>query len=67
MKKNNEWQAAAAAIRTIWFILAMIIPMCFVGVLGVLSLVLTSPLMLYAKIVGKHLKDPRARNVTTEV
>jgi hypothetical protein len=39
--------------------LAMILPLILVWFLGILSLVITSPLMLYAKIVGKHLKDPR--------
>ena len=62
MKKSNNWLAAAAAIRTIWFMFAMILPLIFVGFLGLLSLVVTSPLMLYAAIVGKHLKDPRTRD-----
>ena len=59
MKRNSNWLAAAASIRTIWFMLAMILPLILVWFLGILSLVITSPLMLYAKIVGKHLKDPR--------
>ncbi len=62
MIKNNNWLAAAAAIRTIWFIFAMILPLILVGLLGLLSLVITTPLMLYAAIVGKHLKDPRIKD-----
>ena len=62
MNKSNNWLAAAAAIRTIWFMFAMILPLIFVGFLGLLSLVITSPLMLYAAIVGKHLKDPRIKD-----
>ncbi len=62
MKRNSNWLAAAASIRTIWFISAMILPLILVWFLGILSLVITSPLMLYAKIVGKHLKDPRIRD-----
>jgi hypothetical protein len=60
--KSNNWLAAAAAIRTIWFMFAMIIPLIFVGFLGLLSLVITTPLMVYARIVGKHLKDPRIKD-----
>ncbi len=59
--KSNNWLAAAAAIRTIGFMFAMILPLIFVGFLGLLSLVVTTPLMLYAAIVGKHLKDPRSK------
>ena len=62
MNKSNNWLAAAAAIRTIWFLFAMILPLIFVGFLGLLSLAITSPLMLYAAIVGKHLKDPRVKD-----
>jgi hypothetical protein len=60
--QSNNWLAAAAAIRTIWFMCAMILPLIFVGLLGALSLLATTPLMLYARIVGKHLKDPRTKN-----
>ena len=65
MKRDN-WLAAAASIRTIWFMLAMILPLLLAWFLGILSLVITSPLMLYAKIVGRHLKDPRTRNESLE-
>ena len=60
--QSNNWLATAAAIRTIWFMCAMILPLIFVGLLEVLSLLATTPLMLYARIVGKHLKDPRTKN-----
>jgi hypothetical protein len=59
VKRNSNWLAVAASIRTIWFMTAMILPLILVWLLGILSLVITSPLMLYAKILGKHLKDPR--------
>lgn len=59
MKRNSNWLAIAASIRTVGFMLAMILPLILVWFLGILSLVITSPLMLYATIVGKHLKDPR--------
>ncbi|MBI5250804.1 MAG: hypothetical protein HY912_15040 [Desulfomonile tiedjei] len=48
----------AHKIRTIWFLTAMIPLIIVVGVLGVASLVLTSPLMIYATVQGKHLKNP---------
>ncbi|HMK36562.1 MAG TPA: hypothetical protein VK463_15925 [Desulfomonilaceae bacterium] len=54
-------QQAANKIRTIWFLFAMIPVVFFVGLLGLVSLVLMSPLMIYAKICGKHLKDPFRR------
>ncbi len=60
--KDSNWLAVAVVIRTIWFMFAMIPPLIFVGFLGLLSLVITTPLMIYAAIVGKHLKDPRARD-----
>ncbi len=48
----------ANKIRTIWFLFAMIPVAMLTGFLGLLSLVLCSPLMIYATIRGKHLKDP---------
>lgn len=48
----------AQKIRTIWFLTAMIPLIVIVGILGAASLVLTSPLMIYAGITGKHLKNP---------
>ncbi len=66
LTKSNNWLAAAAAIRTIGFMFAIIVPLIFVGFLGLLSLVVTTPLMLYAAIVGKHLKDPRTKDVRAD-
>jgi hypothetical protein len=51
-------QRVASRIRTIWFLFAMIPVAVFTALLGLLSLVLCSPLMIYATVVGKHLKDP---------
>ncbi len=61
---RDNWLAAAASIRTIWFMVAMILPLMLAWFLGMLSLVITSPLMLYSKIVGHHLKAPRSRDDT---
>ncbi len=61
MKNRSDWLEAAPKIRTIWVMFAMIVPLIFAGILTVLSLVLTTPLMIYARIVGKHLKDPRSK------
>ncbi|HTY25172.1 MAG TPA: hypothetical protein VMC85_18720 [Desulfomonilaceae bacterium] len=61
MKNRSDWLAVAPKIRTIWFMFAMIVPLIFAGILTLLSLVLTTPLMIYAGIVGKHLKDPRSK------
>ncbi len=55
---KNQWAKTAEKIRTLWFLTAMIPLMLLAGCLGVFSLVLTSPLMVYANIRGKHLKDP---------
>ncbi len=51
-------QRTATRIRTIWFLFAMIPVAAVTGLLGLFSLVLCSPLMIYASIQGKHLKDP---------
>jgi hypothetical protein len=48
----------ANKLRTIWFLFAMIPMVVVTGLLGILSIVLLSPLMIYATIRGKHLKDP---------
>jgi hypothetical protein len=48
----------ANRIRTIWFLFAMIPLAMLTAFLGLLSLVLCSPLMIYARLQGKHLKDP---------
>jgi hypothetical protein len=52
----------ATRIRTIWFLFAMIPVVIVTGLLGLFSLVLCSPLMIYAGIRGKHLKDPWSKN-----
>ncbi len=54
-KDRHPW---AQPVRTIWFIAAMIPVLVLVAVLSLLSLVLMTPLMVYAAIRGKHLKDP---------
>jgi hypothetical protein len=48
----------SAKIRTIGFLVAMIPMAMVVGLLGVLMLALTSPVIVYARIFGKHIKDP---------
>lgn len=46
-------------MRTFAFLVAIVPLMLGVAVLVLFSLVLASPLMIYASIRGKHLKDPR--------
>ena len=58
MRSNSEWLQIAAKFRTIWFLTAMIPGMVVAFLVGILSLVLTTPLMVYAAMRGKHLKDP---------
>ena len=48
----------AAQIRTIGFLMAMIPVAAAAAVLGLISLALMSPLMVYAAFRGKHLKSP---------
>jgi hypothetical protein len=48
----------ATKIRTIWFLIAIIPVIAIAGLLGLFSIVLVSPLIVYASIKGKHLKDP---------
>lgn len=55
---RRQWAETAEKIRTFWFLTAMIPLMLLAGCIGILSLILTSPLMVYANIRGKHLKDP---------
>jgi hypothetical protein len=45
-------------IRTVWFLVAMIPLLLLVGLMGMFSLVLVSPLIIYAGLKGTHLKDP---------
>ncbi len=53
----------ADMIRAAWFVLAMIPVVAVSGALAFFALVLCAPLMLYAAITGKHLKDPRNRGL----
>jgi len=48
----------AAQIRTIGFLTAMIPVAIAAAVLGLISLALMSPLIVYAAFRGKHLKSP---------
>jgi hypothetical protein len=51
-----------AKIRTLWFLTAMI-PVALVALLlGILTLIVTLPLIIFAALTGKHLKDPRKRS-----
>ncbi|MEW6532803.1 MAG: hypothetical protein AB1473_18375 [Thermodesulfobacteriota bacterium] len=49
---------AAAQIRTVGFLMAMIPVAVATAILGLVSLVLMTPLMIYAAFRGKHLKNP---------
>ncbi len=55
----ENWPATAGKIRTLWFLTAMIpvAILCFLGL--VVSLLFCTPLIIYSKVTGKHLKDPR--------
>lgn len=55
-RRRPEW---AAGIRTIWFLTAMIPVVILTALIGVLSLVIVSPLIVYAFVTGRHIKDPR--------
>ncbi len=57
---NRYW---AGKIRMVWFMLAMIPVVAVSGLLALSALVLCAPLMLYAGLTGKHLKDPRRKNL----
>jgi hypothetical protein len=58
---KGKWLAQAAQIRTVGFLFAMVPVMGLVFLLCLLCLVLLSPLIAYAAIRGKHLKDPWKR------
>jgi hypothetical protein len=58
---NGKWLARAARIRTVGFLFAMIPLIGLAFLLCLLSLILLSPLIAYAAIRGKHLKDPWKR------
>jgi hypothetical protein len=49
-------------VRTLLFLAAMAPVLVGVVILVLFSLVLASPLMIYAGIRGKHLKDPRRKS-----
>jgi hypothetical protein len=48
----------AAQVRTVGFLIAMIPVAVATAILGLVSLVLMTPLMIYAAFRGKHLKNP---------
>jgi hypothetical protein len=56
---DSRWAATAARIRTIWFLTAMIPVMVIAGILTLLAVLASSPLMIYSGLKGGHLKDPR--------
>jgi hypothetical protein len=55
-------RALADTIRTAWLLLAMIPVAVLSALFGLLTLVIASPLTIYASIMGKHLKDPRRKS-----
>jgi hypothetical protein len=55
---SNQW---ITKVRTLLFLAAMVPVLVGVLLLVLFSLVLASPLMIYAGIRGKHLKDPRRK------
>jgi len=58
MRDQIGWRKIAGQIRTIWFLVAMIPLVLLTFFLGIVSLVVASPLTIYAGMRGKHLKDP---------
>ncbi|MEW6352554.1 MAG: hypothetical protein AB1646_26200 [Thermodesulfobacteriota bacterium] len=60
LRVNAFW---AGKIRMIWFTLAMIPVVVITGLLAIGALVACSPLTLYARLTGKHLKDPRRKDL----
>lgn len=61
MTPRARRRAVAEKIRTAWLLSAMIPVVLLSFLLGLLSLVIASPLTIYASIMGKHLKDPRRK------
>jgi multisubunit Na+/H+ antiporter MnhG subunit len=57
------WPELALKVRTIWALFAMIPLMILALFLGILAVVITSPLITYAAIRGKHLKSPVKNSV----
>lgn len=54
----NGWSEIAVKVRTVWSLVAMIPLIVLVLCMGVLSVLICTPLIVYAGIRGKHLKDP---------
>jgi len=63
---RRERSGLLTRAKTIGFILALIPVMLAALLVGLLSLVIASPLMVYASILGKHLKDPRKNSLIPE-
>jgi hypothetical protein len=58
MRRGNRRALTGAKIRTIAFLLAMMPVLIVVAVVGILSLLVLSPVVMYAgSIRGKPLKD----------
>lgn len=57
------WPDLAVRLRTIWALFAMIPLMILVLCIGALAVVASSPLIVYAAIRGKHLKNPVRNSV----
>lgn len=58
MKRLNAKPFSLEKIQTICFLVLMIPVLATAAVLFLLSLVLCTPLMIYASIKGVHLKNP---------
>jgi hypothetical protein len=56
--RKRAWLPAAAGIRTVGFLFATIPLLMGAAVVGLLTLVLVSPLIVYSSLTGKHIKDP---------
>jgi len=48
----------AEKIRTIWFLFALIPLGMAVAAIGILSLIICLPLIIYSSVVSTHLKNP---------
>jgi hypothetical protein len=57
----TQHSTIGATIRTTWILLAMIPVVVLSALVGLLAIVIASPLTIYASIAGKHLKDPRRK------
>lgn len=61
MGQSNPWAHTIAKVRTIGFLVAMIPVLCLVGLVGILSLIVASPLVIYVAIRGKSFGRSRSR------